>query len=435
MGASIEPGTVKRALSAHAAIGLLAGAILYILCLTGTIAVFYVEMQRLEQPGAPEMAEIAPEAVQRGVEAVLAREAQEGLAPTSHLYVHIPVEELPRATITTDSNAFHLDAAGNIAMPERIAWNDFLVHLHYTLNLPSLVGITIVGAFGVMMLALSLSGVLAHPRIFRDAFRLRARNNAGVGLTDWHNRLSVWTLPFGIAIALTGALIGLATVTAYGIAESAYDGDVAAVYGPVFGEEAAPDPSPAPAPDVAAALQYMAREHPGVRLTYAILHDPLTAGQHVQMVGEHDRRLIFGEYYAFDSQGRFAGTTGMADGALGQQAAASTYKLHFGNFGGVWVKIAYVVLGAALTAVCATGTYIWLGKRRRRGIEEPRLRAAWTGVVVGTPVALLATVAARVAIGNEAPFAAIFWIALAAWIAAAVALAARRRPAPEALPA
>ena len=71
MGASIEPGTVKRALSAHAAIGLLAGAILYILCLTGTIAVFYVEMQRLEQPGAPEMAEIAPEAVQRGVEAVL----------------------------------------------------------------------------------------------------------------------------------------------------------------------------------------------------------------------------------------------------------------------------------------------------------------------------------------------------------------------------
>jgi hypothetical protein len=56
-------------------------------------------------------------------------------------------------------------------------------------------------------------------------------------------------------------------------------------------------------------------------------------------------------------------------------------------------------------------------------------------VVVGTPVALLATVAARVAIGNEAPFAAIFWIALAAWIAAAVTLAARRRPAPEALPA
>ena len=97
-------------------------------------------------------------------------------------------------------------------MPERIAWNDFLVHLHYTLNLPSLVGITIVGAFGVMMLALSLSGVLAHPRIFRDAFRLRARNNAGVGLADWHNRLSVWTLPFGIAIALTGALIGLATL-------------------------------------------------------------------------------------------------------------------------------------------------------------------------------------------------------------------------------
>ncbi|AKM06141.1 PepSY-associated TM helix domain-containing protein [Pelagerythrobacter marensis] len=427
MSASIEPGTVKRALSAHAAVGLLAGAILYILCLTGTIAVFYVEMQRLEQPNAPEMAEIAPEAVQRGVEAVLAREAQEGLAPTTHLYVHIPVEELPRATVTTDTQAFHLDREGRIAMPEMIEWNDFLVHLHYTLNLPSLVGITIVGIFGVMMLALSLSGVIAHPRIFRDAFRLRARNNAGVGLTDWHNRLSVWTLPFGIAIALTGALIGLATVTAYGLAESAYGGDVEAVYAPVFGEEGPPDPAPAAAPDVAAALQYMAREYPDVRLTYAVVHDPLTAGQHVQMIGDHQRRLIFGEYYAFDSEGAFQGTTGMADGALGQQAAASTYKLHFGNFGGVWVKIAYVALGAALTAICATGSYIWLGKRRRRGIEEPRLRAAWTGVIVGTPVALVATAAARAIIGNEAPFAAIFWIGLAAWIGGSIALAGRRR--------
>ncbi|WP_338447270.1 PepSY-associated TM helix domain-containing protein [Pelagerythrobacter marensis] len=432
MSASIEPGTVKRALSAHAAIGLLAGAVLYILCLTGTIAVFYVEMQRLEQPNAPEMAEIAPEAVQRGVENVLAREAQEGLPATTHLYVHIPVEELPRATITTDSNAFHLDPEGNLAMPEMIEWNDFLVHLHYTLNLPSLVGITIVGIFGVMMLALSLSGVIAHPRIFRDAFRLRARNNAGVGLTDWHNRLSVWTLPFGIAIALTGALIGLATVTAYGLAESAYDGDVEAVFGPVFGAESAPDPAPAPVPDVAAALRHMASEYPEVRLTYAIVHDPLTAGQHVQMVGEHERRLIFGEYYAFDSDGAFLGTTGMADGALGQQAAASTYKLHFGNFGGVWVKIAYVVLGAALTAICATGTYIWLGKRRRRGIDEPRLRATWTGVIVGTPVALAATALARIVIGNEAPFAAIFWIGLALWIAGSIALAGRRRPLAEA---
>ena len=427
MTASIEPGTVKRALSAHAAIGLVAGAILYILCLTGTIAVFYVELQRFEQPNAPEMASIEPAAVQRGVESVLAREAEEGLPATTHLYVHLPVEELPRATITTDSQAFHLDRQGNLAMPEQIEWNDFLVQLHYTLNMPGLIGITIVGIFGVMMLALALSGVIAHPRIFRDAFRLRARDSNGVGLVDWHNRLSVWTLPFTLAIALTGALIGLATVTAYGLAQTSYDGDIEAVYGPIFGEEGAHDDTPAPAPDVAAALRHMRAEYPEVRLTYAILHDPLTAGQHVQMVGEHEQRLIFGEYYTFDSNGGFEGTAGLADGALGQQAAASTYKLHFGNFGGFWVKLAYVIFGAALTAICATGTYIWLGKRRRRGIEEPRLRAAWTGVIVGAPVALTATVVARFAVGNEAPFAAIFWLGLTLYVALSILAASRKQ--------
>ncbi|GGD82603.1 PepSY-associated TM helix domain-containing protein [Croceicoccus mobilis] len=415
MTKAVEAGTVKRALSAHAAIGLIAGALLYLVSLTGTVAVFYAELQRAEQPNAPEMASIAPEAVQRGVEAMLRQPAD---ALTTHLYVHLPTEDLPRTTITTDSAAMHLTANGDIAGPEEIAWSDFLVALHYTLNLPSLVGITVVGILGVMMLALSLSGVVALPRIFRDAFRFRARSSGGVALADWHNRLSVWTLPFGIAIALTGALIGLASVTAYAIAANDYDGDVEAVYAPIFGEEAEGDSAPAPPPDVAAALRYMGANHPGVELTYAILHDPLTRGQHVQMVGVHDRRLIFGEYYGFDAAGHFTGKTGLSDGEWGQQAAASTYNLHFGNYGGIWVKLAYVLFGAALTAICATGTYIWLGKRQRRGYREPMLWSLWHGVVGGAPVMLMLSFAARIALGNAAPLTAIFWTGYALCIAA-----------------
>jgi uncharacterized iron-regulated membrane protein len=417
MTAAPESSTVKRALSAHAAIGLLAGALLYIVSLTGTVAVFHEEWQRIEQPTAPEMAVIDAGAVQRGVAAVLASEA--GKPRTTHLYVHLPVEALPRTTITTDTQAVHLDATGAIAAKEEIAWSDFLVDLHYLLNIPGIIGITIVGILGVMMLALALSGVIAHPRIFRDAFRLRARNRGGVGLADWHNRLSVWTLPFSLAIALTGALIGLASVTAYGVAAVAYDGDLEAVYAPIFGGEGKPDKRPAPAPDVAAAMAYMQANHPGLPLTYITLHDPMTAGQHIQVLGTPARRLVFGEYYNFDGRGRFMGSTGLSDGALGQQASASTYNLHFGNYGGVPVKIAYIILGLALTGICATGTYIWLGKRRRRGIDEPRLRAMWDAVVWGSPLILAATFLLRKAIGNDAPLAATYWLATGALIVAA----------------
>ncbi|MBC2777191.1 PepSY-associated TM helix domain-containing protein [Parasphingopyxis marina] len=416
---------VKRALSAHAAIGLLGGALLYLVCLTGTIVVFYEEFHRIEQQDAPEMAEVDPGAVQRAVEAVLASEA--GQTPTTHLYVHIPVADLPRTTITTDTQAVHVDRDGTIAAPEENGWSEFLLALHYTLNLPVLIGITIVGILGVMILALALSGVVAHPRIFRDAFRLRTRSKGGVALADWHNRLSVWTLPFSVAVALTGSIIGLATVTGYGMAAHYYDGDIEALYAPIFGGEAEADPAPAGIPNVAAALRHMQTAYAAVEPTYVIVHDPGTAGQHIQIVAEHSRRLIFGEYYAFDAEGNFEGTAGMADGAIGQQAAASTYNLHFGNYGGLPVKIAYFLFGLALTAICATGTYIWLGKRRRRGLNEPRLLAAWDGVVWGVPIALTATFLARLAMGNGAPFTATFWLLGFAIVIANILLANRYR--------
>lgn len=425
MKAAFDKETVKQGLASHAAVGLLAGALLYIVCLTGTLCVFYQEWQRVEQRGVPEMTAIAPDAVQRGVAAVLASEA--GKPKTTHLYVHFPVEALPRTIITTDSQAVHIDASGQIAAKEENGWSEFLLALHYTLNIPSLVGVTLVGLLGVAILALSISGVIAHPRIFRDAFRLRMRDKGGVGLADWHNRLSVWTLPFSIAIALTGAMICLASLGAYGLATKYYGGNVEAAYAPIFGGEGKPDPKPADLPNITAAMRDFSARVTGVTPTYIILHDPLTRGQHIQIIAEHPRRLIYGENYNYDAGGRYVGKAGLSDGALGQQAAASTYNLHFGNFGGLTVKIAYAVMGLALTVITATGTYIWLGKRRRRGLDEPRLIAAWDGVIWGTPLALCICFLARVTMGNALPFAALFWGSATLFLLASI-LIGRRWP-------
>ncbi|WP_338425283.1 PepSY-associated TM helix domain-containing protein [Sphingopyxis kveilinensis] len=428
MTLAISKDAVQRALSGHAAIGLLASALLYLICLTGTVVVFYQEWQRIEQPGAPEMAAIAPDAVQRAVAAVLATEKDK--PGTTHLYVHMPVEGLPRTTITTDHQAFHIEPDGRIWGREEVAWADFLLGAHYALNIPGLVGMTIVGIFGVMIVALALSGVVAHPRIFRDAFRLRARDNHGVGLADWHNRLSVWTLPFSLAIALTGAMIGLGVVGAYGLAAAFYKNDVEAAYAPIFGEEAAPDAAPAPLANVAAPLAWLAKNRPDVRPTYIILHDPQTRGQHIQLIAEHPRRLIYGETYEFGADGSYHGKVGLSDGHMGQQLAASTYNLHFGNYGGLPVKLAYIIFGLALTIVVATGTSIWLGKRQRRGLHEPRLRAGWDGVIWGVPLALTLTFLARILVGNGAPLIAIFWTLT---IAIPLLAIMRPRPRPKAL--
>ncbi len=418
MSFALSKDTVRRAISAHSALGLICCALLYLICATGTAIVLYEEWQRFEQRDAPEMTAIAPASIQRGIENVLASERDR--PATTHLYVHLPTEALPRTTITTDTQAVHIDGQGRIAAPEENAWAEFLLALHYRLNLPAVVGMSLVGLFGAMLVALTISGIAAHPRIFRDAFRLRARRGDDVATLDWHNRLAVWTIPFALAIALTGAMIGLFYISGAGLAASAYGGDSEAALAPVFGGEPEGDAAPAPIPNAVPALAFMAREYPATRPYYVILHDPGTAGQHMQIVAEHPRRLIFGEYYAFSGGGVFRGTAGMADGTVGQQLAASTYNLHFGNYGGLPVKIAYILFGLAMTVVVATGTFIWLDKRERAGKLSPYLRASWWGLVAGVPSGMAATLLARLALGNDAPFVAIFWttclLTVAVWL-------------------
>lgn len=406
---------VARALDAHSALALAIGGVLYILAVTGTLSVFNLELQRWEQPGAPEMAAIAPSAAEAAARLVFESED----TPTTHLYINFPQPGLPRTVITTDTQAFYATADGRIAGEESFPWTQFLLDLHYYLHLPHTLGIIVVGAFGALLLGLSLSGFLAHPRIFRDAFTFR-RGAGRLTLADVHNRLSVWTAPFHIANALTGAILGLATILAFTIAGARFDGDTAAVFSPIFGGEAPIQEGPSPLAEIAGPLDFMATAYPSVRTAFYILHDPGLQGQRSQIIAKHPDRLIFGEYYNFDADGGFLGTTGISDGTVGQQIAGSVYNVHFGNWGGLPVKVAYVIFGVALSAIIATGLHIYFARRREKGRAAPRLEAAWAGLVWGTPAVLAATMVAAVAgLSVEGALIAVFWVGLGLLIAGA----------------
>ncbi|KQS03004.1 peptidase [Sphingomonas sp. Leaf357] len=408
---------VQRALGGHAAIGLLASALLYIIALTGTLIVIHDRWQRWEQPAIAETETLSPEGAQAAMGTVLASER--GKTRTTHLYIRMPTGDLPRAVVTTDHGGQYVDGAGRIVGREAHAWTEFVIGLHEYLHLPSTLGLIVVGALGVALSALVVTGVLAHPRILRDAFRLRTRHDAQIARADWHNRLGVWTLPFVLAVALTGAFIGLGSVGFSVLAKAYTGGDAAKIYAPIFGHEPKPDPSGAPSPDIAAALRTLATRVPYAVPTYVIVHDPGTRGQHVQIIAEHPRRLIYGETYAFDARGQWRGATGLSDGALGQQAAASAYNLHFGNYGGLAIELAYMLLGLGLCVVTATGTTLWLQKRRRRGLGGDRLAACWEVVIWGTPLLLVASIWLRAIVGPDAPLVWSFWGLLVAGLAIA----------------
>lgn len=413
-----QASLVRRALAGHAAIGLLAGALLYIISLTGSLAVIHDRWQRWEQPDVAETAMLAPAAAQAAIGAAIAAEA--GQSRTTHLYLRMPTAALPRAVVTTDRGGWYVDATGRIVAREENGWTEFIIGLHEYLHLPATLGMIVVGALGVALVALLLTGVLAHPRIVRDAFRLRTRSDPQIARADWHNRLGVWTLPFALAVALTGAFIGLGSVGFTALARAYTGGDLEQIYAPVFGREPTANPAPAPLPDIATALRTLAIRAPGTSPTYVIVHDPATRGQHVQILAEHPRRLIYGESYAFDAHGRWRGAAGLAGGAIGQQIAASTYNLHFGNYGGIAVELGYMLFGFALCGITATGISLWLQKRSRRGLESARLSAGWTMIVWGSPLLMVWLLWLRLIAGTATPLAAGFWGGLAAGLVLAI---------------
>ena len=269
-----------RALNGHSAIGLTIAALAYLICLTGTLAVFTDELKLLEQP-LP-----APGPLQAGAIDRAARAALDQTPDTATLYVLAPSTASARLTLTSygagGEKNWLADTSGRI-QPMRTPWTEFVDEFHMNLTARSPWGSLAVGLIGVAMVSLVLSGVLAHPRIFRDAFRLRLGAAKRLREADLHNRMSVWGLPFHLAISLTGAFFGIASLPVMAIAALQFHRDVARVYQSLSGPEIPADSRPAPMPDLDAVVARARAELPGSTLYYLGVERPGTAGTRIRV--------------------------------------------------------------------------------------------------------------------------------------------------------
>lgn len=104
--------------------------------------------------------------------------------------------------------------------------------------------------------------------------------------------------------------------------------------------------------------------------------------------------------YYFDGTGKPLGDGGLETGTVGQQILGALQPLHFGWFGGLVVKIAYGLLGFALTVVTHSGIAIWLARRREQGRPLPLWEKIWSAVTWGQPLAIAAAALTIFVIGE-----------------------------------
>ncbi len=323
------------------------------------------------------------------------------------MYLVLPIEETPHARIATENESWFLTEAGELGRKETNHFSELLLELHLYLHLPNTLGMILVSAFGAVLVGLIISGFLAHPGLFRDAFRFRQRSSTQLSETDLHNRLSVWGAPFHLTIAITGAYFGLALPLLAIVAETKFDGDRDQVVEMVFGAEPELEPVEGYI-EINRAIEHIRSVEPTAIPLNVIVHDANTQTPMLEIYARHPERMIWGEGYQFTIKGEFIKKAGWSDGAIGQQVLYSIYRLHFGTFGGYLSKALYFILGMALTVVAATGTNIWLAKRRK----EDGLDDLWTGLVWGTPIAICVT--AKFAFLSDQWLTTVFWLSLIA---------------------
>ncbi len=386
----LSPGWVGAVLAGHSALGLAFAALIYLVCLSGTVTVFVQELQRWEQPTDPRVETVTPEAITRSIDAIRQKAP---IAAKNAISIGLPSAGNPRFTLSAGGRegggeTWIADAGGHATVRVQRPVSDFIVALHTGLLLPRGIGGMLVGLTGIALLALLISGVLAHPRMFKDAFSLRWGGSRRLQEADLHNRLGTWGLPFHFTIALTGAILGLFFLIFGGLAATAYKGDMRHAFADMMAPRGAENRQPTPIPPLAPIMAAVRAEVPSASIQSVAIQHPGTRGQSINvMVHEPDRLSLF-ERYVFDFRGHLTRTPSTDHESIPRQIIGAIQPLHFGWFGGIAIEIAYGLLGLSLCVVTSSGVTIWLARRRDKGRPAPVWERFWTATVWGQPAAL-----------------------------------------------
>lgn len=373
----------------HTWAGVLLCGLLFVIFWMGTLSVFarpidrwMMPMTRLELPIVPtvpidSMAEKIQEAAREGA---------------SFWLVNFPTERDPflRVAFRTPAGRFvkHYDPITYVELPDPGSWagSGFLYPFHVNLHLKfANIGVWLVGFAGMAMLALLVSGVIVHRKIFADFFTFRANRQPRRLLLDLHNFSGVLGLPFHFMITLSGLIIFWATYFPANV-----DRTLLREFGNSYQRSKAGQSAASGSLD--AIVAEARRMWNGDAPDYLVIHQPGDANAYVNVHRAPDHVEALGQSAYFDAvTGALLHERRSAPPvATAQRFIAGMHLMWFEHWPLRWI---YFVLGLVGCVMIVTGYLFWLEARRKkhmqlglRGVEvvEPLAIGCVTGILAAT---------------------------------------------------
>ncbi len=383
----------------HTWAGVVLGALLFAIFWMGTLSVFDKEIDRWMMPDTRLAAPLETVSLDR-----LLPQAAAEIDPNVGLWwLGMPGDRQPVAEFWyVDMNGEWYGPAfldprngARIADQGTLAGTGFIFPFHFSLHLGwQNLGYWLVGLAGMAMLALLVSGVVIHRKIFADFFTFRWQRKLPRSSLDLHNLTGVLGLPFHFVITLSGLIIFFA-IHFPGVVNSVYGGDRATFNRDAFGSfqrEATGAPgSLAPLDRMAAeATRIWGGDPPG----FVRVWRPGDANATVEMRRTRARSIDMNvDAVHFDAAtGEVLRTHTAAPVVHVQRFIAGLHFIQFEHWPLRWL---YFVLGLSGCVMTGTGYVYWVETRRKRhaaqGLPGVRIVEGLTvGAVAGIIIATLA---------------------------------------------
>jgi uncharacterized iron-regulated membrane protein len=357
----------------HKWTGILGGAFLLVILATGTAAVFKNEIDWLVTPAL--RVALRPEK----------RPLAEMVESVSKTFPNQPINSV---SISEDAQTAYVFALGDREETRKSVFVDpytaeitgerqgetlanVIRQAHVRFYFFGANGRIAVGFFGLILLLSSVTGLFIYAPFMRAVFKRglrfwQLRDDSGRAATaDLHKLVGIVTLVFNLILGTTGAVLGLE--------------NLAPVYKPLqTAIHQQPDKNLKPqnlanqiSPDAAQASAQTAL--PAFAPTRIVL--PRAGKNHFVFYGNARGRFERGgaSFIVVDANtGAPLETNSAARAATGVWLYNLNEPLHFGDFGGLWLKILYFLFGFAGTSLAATGFVILYLRWKRKPVRVPR---------------------------------------------------------------
>jgi len=347
----------------HGWVGLTVGLLLFIICLSGTFAVFSNEIDWLAQPSHHVEGRDQPydwEAMYSNV-----REAHPDLdilimqAPRSEGFPGVVAGYPPGSMYTI----LHMDPYTGEILDQKTNWTvqRFFRGFHrkfFGANLGSPIsGLLWATGLGLFLLVSVVTGLLSYKKWWQYFFRLRFDRGWRVFVGDFHKVLGLWCLVISIVIGLTGAWYLLEELEW----ENSPEFNVPAV--------TVPDES-APMVDFNEAVKKARAEFKSFepkRFYPPRNGNPIRIGGHVSgQAWNFFLRPRANRVYVDPVSGEVVKTIRANDHGFWYWIKHAADPLHFGYWGGFITKVIWFVAGLGISLGILTGTIIWYRRRMRQ---------------------------------------------------------------------